>query len=136
MRVFGCVCYAHVHEAKRTKLEERAEISIILGYSNVVKAYRVYNLKSKKEQISRDVSVDEKLAWNWEKQEIEEVIPNPVVKALSDAKEEEYGENHAEPEGIDHVPIRGTRTLQDVYQRFNVAMTEPASSTEAAGIAV
>ena len=44
------------------KLEERAEIGIIIGYSNVAKAYRVYNPITKKVQINRDVRIDEKLA--------------------------------------------------------------------------
>ena len=55
LRVFGSLCYVHVPEEKRTKLDERAELGIFIGYCNVVKAYRVYNLKSKKVQISRDV---------------------------------------------------------------------------------
>ena len=62
LRVFGSICYIHVHDAKRTKLEETAKPGIFIGYSNVVKAYRVYNLKTKKVQVSRDVRIDEKLA--------------------------------------------------------------------------
>ena len=61
MRIFGSVCYVHVSEEKRIKLDERAELGIFIGYCSVVKAYRVYNLKTKKIQISRDVRFDEKL---------------------------------------------------------------------------
>ena len=64
MRIFGSVCYVHVLDVKRTKLEKRAEQGIFIGYNNVAKAYKVYNLKSKKVQISRDVKIDEGLAWN------------------------------------------------------------------------
>ena len=67
LRVFGSVCHIHVHDAKRITLEERAAIGIFLGYNNVVKAYRIYNLKTKRIQISRNVRIDEGLAWNWEK---------------------------------------------------------------------
>ena len=41
LRVFGSVCYVHVPEEKRTKLDERAELGIFIGYSSIVKAYRV-----------------------------------------------------------------------------------------------
>ena len=48
LRIFGCICYTHVPEVKRDKLDQRAEIGIFLGYSNNVKGYRVFNLKTKK----------------------------------------------------------------------------------------
>ena len=82
-------------------------------------------------QISRDVRFNEKLVWNWEKQLVEDVEPGYVVEAHNDAEEED-----AELEMIDHVPVRGTKTLQDVYERCNIAVTEPCNSTEALGIAV
>ena len=44
LRIFGSVCYVHVPDVKRTKLDERAEPSIFIGYNSVVKAYRVYNV--------------------------------------------------------------------------------------------
>ena len=89
LRIFGSVCYVHVPEEKRTKLEERAELGIFIGYSSVVKAYRVYNLKTKKVQISRDVRFDEKLIWNWEKQLVEVAEFDSVEEALNDGEEEE-----------------------------------------------
>ena len=85
-------------------------------------------------QISKDVKIDEGLAWNWEKQEAE-VVPSPA-EAHSDAEEVDDEEYLVDSEEYDYAPIRGTRTLQDVYLRCNVAVTEPTSSIEASSIAV
>ena len=60
----------------------------------------------------------------------EEAIPSPV-EAHSDAEEEDDEEYL-----VDYAPVRGTRTLQDVYLRCNLAMIEPTSSIEASSIAV
>ena len=42
----------------------------------------------------------------------------------------------AELDESGQVPVRGTRTLQDVYERCYVAVTKPANSTEALSIDV
>lgn len=37
-----------------------------MGFSTQSKGYRVYNLRTKKLMISRDVEFDENAAWNWD----------------------------------------------------------------------
>ncbi|WRX07954.1 Integrase [Theobroma cacao] len=64
LKVFGCICYVHVPEAKKTKLEPRAELRVFLGYSLQSKGYRVFNLSSKKVQAARDIRFDEQVYWN------------------------------------------------------------------------
>jgi len=53
LKVFRCVCYAQILKEKRYKLEETSVRYIFLGY-------RLYNLKTKKVLVSRDVLFDEK----------------------------------------------------------------------------
>ncbi|KAL0441700.1 UNVERIFIED_CONTAM: Retrovirus-related Pol polyprotein from transposon TNT 1-94 [Sesamum radiatum] len=67
LRVFGSICYVHIPTEKRHKLEEKTEKGIFLGYSTQSKGYRIYNLKTKKLIISRDVEFDEDAMWNWMK---------------------------------------------------------------------
>ncbi|KAL0364520.1 UNVERIFIED_CONTAM: hypothetical protein Sangu_0549600 [Sesamum angustifolium] len=64
LRVFGSICYVHIPTEKRHKLEEKTEKGIFLGYSTQSKGYRIYNLKTKKLIISRDVEFDEDAMWN------------------------------------------------------------------------
>lgn len=55
LRVFGCVCYSHVPDEKRKKLDSKAEKCIFLGLSNVSKACIVENVSTKRIFTSRDV---------------------------------------------------------------------------------
>ena len=59
LRVFGCICYAHVPDVLRKKLDDKAEKCIFLGYSQKTKGYKLYNPVSGKVIVSRDVTFDE-----------------------------------------------------------------------------
>lgn len=41
LKVFGCVCFAHVPRVKRDKLDKKAIPGSFVGYSSVSKAYKV-----------------------------------------------------------------------------------------------
>lgn len=55
MRVFGCVGMVHIPKEKRKKLDPKSMKCIFLGYSDVSKAYRLYNPETRKIVYSRDV---------------------------------------------------------------------------------
>ncbi|GAU48263.1 hypothetical protein TSUD_405090 [Trifolium subterraneum] len=63
-KVFGALCHKHVPEAKRTKLDDRSESMILVGY-HVTGVYKLYNPISKKMTYNRDVIVDETKTWDW-----------------------------------------------------------------------
>ncbi|CAL2245782.1 unnamed protein product [Prunus armeniaca] len=52
----------------RTKLDKKSTKCVMLGVSNESKAYRLYNPKTQKIIISRDVVFDEASGWNWNDQ--------------------------------------------------------------------
>ena len=62
--------YAHVPAEKRTKLDEKSQKYVFLGYSDVTKGYRLLDVKTNKLVVSRDVIFYEK-TWNWEDKKIE-----------------------------------------------------------------
>ncbi|KAL3611553.1 hypothetical protein D5086_002573 [Populus alba] len=66
-RVFGCIAHVHIPEKRRSKLDDKNEKCIMLGVSEEAKAYRLYNLVSKKVIISSDVVFVENEKWEWEK---------------------------------------------------------------------
>ena len=66
-RVFGCVAHAHVPDQKRSKLDEKSKKCVFLGASDESKAYKLYDLVSKKITISKDVIFQEDECWNWGK---------------------------------------------------------------------
>lgn len=65
LRIFGSLCYKHVPNAKRLKLEDKSEMMMLLAY-HPTGAYKLYNPVTKKIQISRDVIIDEAKAWKWD----------------------------------------------------------------------
>ncbi|CAI5737489.1 unnamed protein product [Peronospora farinosa] len=60
LRVFRSMGYAHVEDAKRTKIELKSFKCMFLGYGDNTKGYRVYDLEPNKVKMSRSVKVDER----------------------------------------------------------------------------
>ena len=59
LKVFGYVTYAHMPNQLRKKIDDKAEKFIFIGYSHETKGYKLYNSKTKKVVVSRDVTFDE-----------------------------------------------------------------------------
>ncbi|KAG2812911.1 Retrovirus-related Pol polyprotein from transposon TNT 1-94 [Phytophthora cactorum] len=59
MRVFGCRTYILTPKEKRLKWDPKARARLFLGYEEVSKAYRVYDIEAGQVVISRDVNFDE-----------------------------------------------------------------------------
>lgn len=118
LKIFGSICYVFVPEIKRDKLDQKADVCIFLGYSSVTKGYRAYNPITGKVTISRNVKFNEQATWNWEKLAEEQEKFN-IEANVPQVQEDVIDDN------IDHEPVRGTRSLSDVYHRSNVAILEP-----------
>ena len=83
---------------------------MFVGYSLVSKAYKIYQPKYGKVITSRDVQFLEAEEWNW----ADNTQNEPEMVSLELEKL------------VDDTPVRGTRSLVDIYQRCNVAVLEPA----------
>ena len=42
LKIFGCLCFTHVPQIKRDKLDKIALPSIFISYSSIIKAYKVF----------------------------------------------------------------------------------------------
>ena len=67
LKVFGSVAYSLIPEAMRNKFDDKSEKCIFIGYSEKSKAYKLFNPKTKKIVISRDVRVDEESSFEEKK---------------------------------------------------------------------
>jgi hypothetical protein len=55
LRVFGCDSYVYVPKENRSKLDNKDENCIFIGYKHGVKGYNLWNTETKKTVYSRDV---------------------------------------------------------------------------------
>ncbi|KAK9702800.1 hypothetical protein QE152_g29719 [Popillia japonica] len=87
LRTFGCRAWYKIKQPK-TKFEPRAEEGIMVGYSSESKAYRIYNPRTRKIIIARDVVFDENIfpAQNWNRHTYEK--PKEWAKIYIEAQEE------------------------------------------------
>ncbi|KAI4313237.1 hypothetical protein L6164_026230 [Bauhinia variegata] len=114
LEIFGCVCFSYVPQVKRDKLDKKAEPGVFIGYSNTSKAYRIFQPQNGKILVSRDVKFMEDQQWSWEK---------PIMKQLPEIPQ-------LFDDDVDDIPVRGTRSLSEIYQLSNVAILEPAEFEE------
>ena len=123
-KTFGCLCFSYIPHVKRDKLDKKAKFGIFIGYSSISKAYRIYLPENNKVIFSRDVKFFESESWSWENDKKLESKEN--LEFQRDLKFQKENDN------IDDEPVRGTRSLSDIYHRCNVAIIEPARYEEVA----
>ncbi|KAG6433435.1 hypothetical protein SASPL_105049 [Salvia splendens] len=114
LRVFGCIAYAKIPEARRIKLDNKGEKCIFVGYGDRVMGYKLYNPLTKKVIISRDVVFEEAQTWSWEDKKVassSEIVPDQQ----EDAREVEEPDSPTSSEGPVGRPRR-MRNLNDIYE--------------------
>ncbi|KAK2441923.1 hypothetical protein QL285_013156 [Trifolium repens] len=105
LRIFGSLCYRHIPDEKRRKLDDKSEQLVLIGY-DPTGAYKMYNPTSQKVVISRDVIVDEKSQWQWDSN-----VNKQVMVHLED------GENHSDVTNqpvVDHNDA-GNNHVEDMH---------------------
>lgn len=68
-KVFVSLCYKHVPDVRRSKMEDKSEIMILIGYHPKC-AYKLYNPLTQKVHIGRDVYMNEAEKWKWEEEPV------------------------------------------------------------------
>ena len=59
LRVFGCICYVHVPDERRKKLDPKSFRAIFIGYPDGTKGYKIYDLAGGRFTRSRNVMFHE-----------------------------------------------------------------------------
>ena len=90
LKIFGCVCYVHVPDEVRTKLDLKSEECIFIGYAIEQKGYICNNPNTKDLKVSRDVVLDELIPWygksKYVQEEVEQEDKIQVKKEHSESK--------------------------------------------------
>ena len=64
LRVFGSMCFKHVPEQERKKMDDRSEVLVLIGYHSIG-AYKLYSPIEDKMVIIKDRLEDESKRWDW-----------------------------------------------------------------------
>ncbi|KAG7640275.1 Zinc finger CCHC-type superfamily [Arabidopsis suecica] len=139
LKVFGCVCYIHIPDEKRRKLDTKAKQGIFVGYNNESKGYRVFLLNEEKIEVSKDVTFDEKKTWSHdEKGERKAILSlvkinsqeqgggndlNAHIDQVSNAFNQLHissrGVQNSHEEGEESVGPRGFRSINNLIDQTN-----------------
>ena len=65
LQVFGCVCYVHLPEPSKGKLEKKAVKCVFVGYSTERKGWRCIEPSTRRVVESRDVVFGEGTCWGF-----------------------------------------------------------------------
>ncbi|CAJ2637501.1 unnamed protein product [Trifolium pratense] len=65
LHVWGCIAHVHIPEAKRGKLDDKSFPCIMLGMSDESMGYRLFDPKTKRIVVSKDVIFEEEKSWDW-----------------------------------------------------------------------
>ncbi|KAI5348776.1 hypothetical protein L3X38_001663 [Prunus dulcis] len=123
LKVFGSLCYVHVPNELRHKLEPKSVKGVFVGYATCEKGYRIFDPISKKLTLPRDVTFDEEGSWNWTEHHGKAVTPFPD-ESLSE---------HGFVIGDKAENVALTPQTQTQYERkCNLCIIEPERYAEAA----
>ena len=78
LKVFGSTIFIHIPDELRTKLDDKSEKAIFIGYKlGKLGGYKLYNPTIQKVIISTDVIFDKTHAWDWNMEK--ELDPRKIV---------------------------------------------------------
>lgn len=156
LRIFGCIAYALVNS--RSKLDEKSQKYIFVGYSTQSKAYKLYNPVSGKVIISRNVKFNEEASWEDakdsaqspnslltnEEEETAHEMPQPnnnevhtppisPTRSASSTPSSERSSSSDQSSSSSDTPPRKMKSLSEVYESCSFALyvSEPTCYEEA-----
>ena len=80
LRVHGSIAYPHVLDQEGSKLDNKSENYVFIGYDPSSKGYKLKNPSTRKLIVSQDVEFDEEVMRNWSTQEEEKYDFFPLLE--------------------------------------------------------
>ena len=139
LRVFGSIAYALINPQKRTKLDNKFEKCIFIGYCTQSKGYRLYNPENGQIVVSRNVLFDEEASWQWEsvaqQTQVEETIEENEETVAQDQTHNQHTSSSSSGTADDAVPEmqpRKFKTVQELYETTQVLLVADPTTYEEA----
>ena len=117
LRVFGCICYAHVPKQKRSKLSDTATKCRMLGYAENQKAYRVMDISNGNVFSSRSVTFMET-----------DGMVNKFVKFNISESSSESSNRGVQPDKVDNNVDMGNGDVNKIMEDFETPSGSKATN--------
>ena len=127
LRVFGSPCSVHIPDQKRTSFNPKSWSGIFVGYSDVSKAYRVWDPKKKTVIVARDVIIQE--GQNFPVEHEEEKKKTSLT--IEEIPEEETREEEPDVEVVSPPTLRRSSRVVKPPVRFGSSLSCVGSSNVA-----
>ncbi|PKI72004.1 hypothetical protein CRG98_007620 [Punica granatum] len=110
-----------VQEEKRTKLEDKSQKCIFLGYGENSSGYKLYNPVTRKIATSRDAEFNEEQTWDWKNNDqlkqiaLDEGQKNETLGDIEVALSTRRVRIQSDSDGSSSSIVRKTKSIQEIY---------------------
>ncbi|KAE8735609.1 hypothetical protein F3Y22_tig00000340pilonHSYRG00771 [Hibiscus syriacus] len=115
LRTFGSTAHVHVPDERRTKLDDKSESFIFIGYDANSKGYKLYNPDNKKFVISRDVFEEDEQTMREQLDESQQELATPPTSPTSTTQGDSSPLSSSSGSQSERV-VQRTRSLRDLYE--------------------
>ena len=81
------MCFRHVPEQLRKKLDDRSEVMVLIGYPSAG-AHKLYSPIEDKLVINRDVLEDESKRWHWSRSSVRQELDTVATVLKEDGRKD------------------------------------------------
>ncbi|UYV61655.1 hypothetical protein LAZ67_1005777 [Cordylochernes scorpioides] len=103
-KIFGCNAYMHIPKENRKKWDNKSIKLMFLGYENTSKNFRLWDWKTRKIRISKDVTFDEKATTHSDR---ESTKPKEIIFQINSAPDES-------PVATANIPVQEMPPVSDI----------------------
>ncbi|UYV60287.1 hypothetical protein LAZ67_1000726 [Cordylochernes scorpioides] len=117
-KIFGCNAYMHIPKENRKKWDNKSIKLMFLGYENTSKNFRLWDWKTRKIRISKDVTFDEKTTLHSDR---ESTKPKEIIFQINSAPDES-------PVATANIPVQEMPPVSDISSHPMITRSKVSNS--------
>ncbi|UYV84167.1 hypothetical protein LAZ67_X001404 [Cordylochernes scorpioides] len=117
-KIFGCNAYMHIPKENRKKWDNKSIKLMFLGYENTSKNFRLWDWKTRKIRISKDVTFDEKATPHLDR---ESTKPKEIIFQINSAPDES-------PVATTNIPVQEMLPVSDISSHPMITRSKVSNS--------
>ncbi|UYV65267.1 hypothetical protein LAZ67_3003757 [Cordylochernes scorpioides] len=117
-KIFGCNAYMHIPKENRKKWDNKSIKLMFLGYENTSKNFRLWDWKTRKIRISKDVTFDEKATTHSDR---ESTKPKEIIFQINSAPDES-------PVATTNIPVQEMLPVSDISSHPMITRSKVSNS--------